>query len=168
MAILATVTMLFSAFTAALLVRRGSPDWIPVALPGVVWASAGVILLSSLALQFSKRSILRADEKASSIWLAVAGALGLLFLVGQVSAWFLLKERGVLLPTSPHAAFFYMLSAVHGAHVIGGLAALAWTLRRSLQGAYSFAMHRGLTQASIYWHYVGAVWIYLLVLLIAV
>jgi cytochrome c oxidase subunit 3 len=74
-------------------------------------------------------------------------------------------EQGVFLPTSPHAAFFYMLSAIHGAHVLGGLGALAWTLRKALKGAYSAHQYRGLSHVAIYWHFVGAIWIYLLLLL---
>jgi cytochrome c oxidase subunit 3 len=80
-------------------------------------------------------------------------------------AWKALIAQGVFLPSSPHAAFFYMLSAVHGAHVIGGLGALGWTLNRAFRGAYTATTHTGLTHAAIYWHFVGALWIYLLILL---
>ncbi len=165
LAVLATVTMLFAAFTAALLVRRGGSDWVPVQLPGIVWANALVILASSGLLEMSRRSLRVGEESLAPLWLGLAGMLGLIFLGGQLVTWSFLMEQGVFLPTSPHAAFFYMLSAVHGAHVLGGLGALAWTLRRALKGTYSAHQHRGVSHAAIYWHYVGAIWIYLLFLL---
>ena len=98
-------------------------------------------------------------------WLWVAGTAGFVFLLGQIGAWYTLAANGVFLPTNPHASFFYMLSAVHGAHVLGGLVALAWTFHRATRGAYTRDDHAGFTHAAIYWHFVGAVWIYLLILL---
>lgn len=163
--VLATVTMLFAALTAALLVRRSGSDWVAVQLPGIVWANALVILASSALLEMARRSLRVGDESLTPLWLGLAGVLGVIFLGGQLVAWSSLMEQGVFLPTGPHAAFFYMLSAVHGAHVLGGLGALAWTLRNALKGAYSAHQHRGVSQAAIYWHYVGAIWIYLLLLL---
>jgi cytochrome c oxidase subunit 3 len=97
--------------------------------------------------------------------LEVTALLGGFFLIGQLAAWFTLVGQGILLPTNPHASFFYMLSAVHGAHVVGGIGALIWTMRRTKQGAYTARNQTGLLHAAIYWHVVGIVWIYVLVLL---
>lgn len=165
MAILATVAMLFAAFTAALLVRRTGTDWMRVPLPSIVWLNTAVLVASSAAVELARACVRRGSTQRSMRWLAIAGVLGLVFLAGQVIAWLMLADRGVFLPTSPHAAFFYMLSGIHGAHVLGGLVALAWTLRRALRGAYTPAHHAGLNHAAIYWHFVGGVWIYLLIVL---
>lgn len=165
MAILATVSMLFAAFTAALLIRRTGTDWTPVELPNIVWLNAVVIVASSVFVEYSKRSLRHDDGAYAPVWLSMGSVLGLLFLAGQWVAWRALIAQGVFLPSSPHASFFYMLSGVHGAHVLGGLAALAWTLNRAFRGAYTATTHTGLTHAAIYWHFVGALWIYLLILL---
>jgi cytochrome c oxidase subunit 3 len=165
MAILATVAMLFAAFTAALLVRRTGADWTPVELPVIVWINAVVIVASSVLVEFSKRALRDGDGAHAPVWLTMGSVFGVFFLVGQLVAWRALIAQGVLLPTSPHAAFFYMLSAVHGAHVLGGLGALTWTLNRAFKGAYTASSHAGLDHAAIYWHFVGTVWIYLLILL---
>ena len=98
--------------------------------------------------------------------LLILYAVGVLFLVGQLAAWYTLVRQGVFLPSSPHASFFYMLSAVHGMHVIGGLGALAWTRGRAGRGAYTAGHHTGLQHTAIYWHFVGLIWVYLLVLLV--
>jgi cytochrome c oxidase subunit 3 len=164
-AILATVGMLFAAFTAALLVRRTGGDWARVDLPPIVWVNATIILASSGAVELARRAVRLGAQPLAVPRLAAGGLLGVLFLAGQILAWRALAARGGFLPTNPYAAFFYMLSAVHGAHVLGGLAALGWTLRRMMRGAYSPAHHAGLTHAAIFWHFVGGVWIYLLVVL---
>jgi cytochrome c oxidase subunit 3 len=141
MAILATVAMLFAAFTAALLIRRTGADWTPVELPMIVWINAVVIVVSSGLVEISKRRLGHGDGESAPLWLSMAAVLGLLFLTGQWVAWRALIAQGVLLPSGPHAAFFYMLSAVHGAHVLGGLGALAWTLKRAFGGGYTASSH---------------------------
>ncbi len=165
MAILATVAMLFAAFTAAVLVRRTGVDWEPVPLPPILWVNTALLLLSSIAVELARRAVRSDRAHQVTRWLAVGGLLGTLFLVGQIAAWRQLAAHGVFLPTNPHASFFYMLSAVHGAHVLGGLGALGWTFRRAAGDAYLRAGPAGLLHVAIYWHFVGGVWLYLLVLL---
>jgi cytochrome c oxidase subunit 3 len=134
-------------------------------LPPVVWANTVVLILSSAAVELARRAV-RADAHAAvQRWLLVAAVLGGLFLGGQVGAWRILSAQGVFLSTQAHAAFFYMLSAIHGAHVLGGQVALGWTLIRARRGAYTSAQYRGLAHTAIYWHFVGGVWLYLLFLL---
>jgi cytochrome c oxidase subunit 3 len=163
---LAGVTMLFAAFASAYLVRRGGPDWQHVALPGVVWANTAILLASSGTLEVARRSKLKLElhtlrtngarvRSSSFSLLAVTTALGVLFLLGQILTWHQLAARGVFLPTNPHASFFYILTGVHAAHLLGGLAYLGWALARP---------GSGLNGVATYWHFLGAVWIGLLVL----
>jgi cytochrome c oxidase subunit 3 len=164
-AVLVTVAMLFSAFTAALLVRRTGTDWSPIAWPPLVWANTGVILLSSWALERARAAARANALRDISLWLAGAAALGLLFLAGQLVLWRALAARGVFLASGPHASFVYLLSAVHGVHVLGGIGALAWTFGRARTGAYTAVRHAGITHTAIYWHFVGVVWLWVFVLL---
>lgn len=166
MVLLATVTMLFTAFTAAILVRRTGTDWVQESLPWIVWANTVTILVSSIALEAARSSVRRGRSvRVSSRWLGGAGVLGILFLVGQVAGWKMFAAQGVFLSDSAYGAFFYMLSAAHGLHVAGGIGALIWTRRRTLAGAYSETQSVGLAHTAIYWHFVGVVWLYLLLLL---
>ena len=165
MALLATVSMLFAAFTASMIVRRGGSDWVPIALPSVVWINTILLAGSTVAVELARAAVRREASDQSVRWLLAGGVLGTLFLFGQVQAWRDWVAQGVFLPTSPHASFFYMLTAIHGAHVVGGLGAILWTLRRSVSGAYTRASHAGLTHMAIFWHFMGAIWVYLLALL---
>ena len=146
-AVLATVGMLFLAFTAAYLERRVGKDWRPFDLPGLVWANTVAILLSSVTVELAKRRIR---------WGYATLLLGALFLLGQIAVWFQLRAAGFFLPTQAFGSFFYMLSGLHGLHVAGGLLALAVALgrRRDL-----------LALTAVYWHFVGGVWIYVLLVL---
>lgn len=164
MAIIATVTMLFVAFTAALLVRRAAADWVRIDLPEILWWNTGVVLASSLPAELGRRALGRGARASAARWVAGTLGLGLAFLAGQGAAWWALARRGVFLPTSPYASFFYLLSAVHGAHLLGGLIALGWCWRRMRMGASS-ASQRGLGHATVYWHFVAGVWLYVFVLL---
>lgn len=165
MTVLATVTMLFAAFTAALLVRRAAMDWVPVGLPPIVWVNAAIILASSVALEAARQAARDGVAPLAAMRMLVALALGVVFLVGQVMAWRALAARGVFLPTTPHAAFFYLLSAVHGLHVVGGLGALAWAVRRLAPATRLPLSRASLTHIAVFWHFVGALWLYLLIVL---
>lgn len=101
MAILATVSMLFAAFTAALLFRRTGIDWVPVPMPAIVWANTLILLVSSGAVELARASVRRDAAQLSIRWLAAATVLGILFLAGQIFAWRMLASRGVFLPTNP-------------------------------------------------------------------
>lgn len=147
-AFLATVVMLFAGFTAAYLIRRTAVDWHPVRLPPLFWLTTAVLLASSATLEAARRT-------RSAWWLRVTVALGLAFVAGQVVAWGQLASAGYYLPTNPHGAFVYVLSGVHGVHVLGGLVALGAVLAT---GGVPLA-------TATYWHAVGAVWVYVLVVL---
>ena len=164
-ALLTTVVMLFTAFTAALLMRRGGHDWVPVVLPNLVWGNAAVILASSIAVEMGRRAIAGANVPLGLTRLAAGVVLGVLFLIGQILAWRVLAARGVFLPTSPHAAFFYLLSGVHGLHVLGGLGALGWAVGRLVRAPHSVLIRASLGQVAVFWHVVGGLWVYLLALL---
>lgn len=148
-ALMAMITMLFVTFTAAMLVRRASPDWRPVSLPQVVWLNTGLLVLSSLTAEAARRS-----GRAAWAWVTIG--LGLTFAAGQGWAWHELNRRGVFLATSPHASFFYMLTAVHGLHLFGGLGAWLHVVARGRRAG-------GVTCA--FWHFLGGLWIYVLIVL---
>lgn len=147
-AFLATVVMLFAGFTSALLIRRTGSDWRHVELPALAYANTLVLALASGLLEFARR-------RPSTLATRVSLALGLLFLASQVQVWRLLDARGLFLSDTPEGAFFFLLSAVHGLHLLGGVVALAWLIARN-------GTPRLL---ALYWHFLGLVWLYVLLLL---
>ncbi len=158
---LATATMLFAGFTSAYLVRQTGSDWRPIPLPPLLWLNTGVILASSFSLE---RGRARLHARSGRRWLLAAWLLGIAFLAGQVMAWKFLADRGVYLPTNPHSSFFYILTGVHGLHVMGGLAALAsvFLIRKHMPAG---RWEQRLKVCATYWHFVGALWLYLFVVL---
>ncbi|MFN7972575.1 MAG: cytochrome oxidase subunit III [Acidobacteriota bacterium] len=153
LAVLSIATMLFTSFTAAYVIRRTSVDWDGLALPGIVWLNTALLLGSSATIEAARR-------RDAGRWLAVTAVLAAGFACGQVVAWRMLTAAGTPLGAGPHAAFFYVLTGVHAAHLAGGLGALWRVMSR---GARAEAVRL----LSIYWHFLAAVWLYVLLLLTA-
>jgi cytochrome c oxidase subunit 3 len=164
MAFLATVTMLFVGFTSALLLRRASPDWRPLQAPSLLFVSSAALVLSSVALASARRRLTSFDLVGSERWLGASGLLGLAFLAAQLLAWRQLAAQGVFLATNPSSSFFYVLTGLHVLHVLGGLG--WWMLAMLKLRRMAFAPGEdGLGLFATYWHYLGALWLYLLALL---
>jgi cytochrome c oxidase subunit III len=164
-AFLAAVAMLFVAFTSAYLARRQEPGWPTIILPGIVWANTAVLLLSSGTFEWARALLRRGDRLGLRRGLGGTAALGAVFVLGQVQAWRELAARGIFLASSPHSAFFYLLTGVHGLHLLGGMAALGVVLARARQNRYTPREHAGVTLCALYWHFMDGLWLYLFVLL---
>jgi len=162
---LATVTMLFAAFTSAYVVRRSGSDWRHVALPSILWINSGVLLASSIAVEFAQRHGARGRWRASTAAMLSAFVLGLVFLAGQVAAWRQMAAAGVYLPTSPHSSFFFMLTGAHAVHVVAALAVLGWGAAGTLAGGHDArAWAARMSLCRTFWHYLGGVWLFLFAL----
>src|SRR5437764_10363845 len=122
--LLTAIVMLFAGLSSAYIVLRGVPAWQNIQLPSLLWTNTAVLLLSSLAIELSRRAILRSDLPSMRRWLSVGGVLGLAFLAGQLAAWRQLVNAGVYLPSTLASSFFHILTGVHGLHMMGGVAAL--------------------------------------------
>lgn len=167
---LAGIVMLFTALTSAYIVRTASSnDWRPLAIPPVLWLSTGVIVVSSLTLEKARRALKHQRDKGYGLWVTVTTVLGVVFLGSQLVAWRQLVRQGVYLSGNPHNAFFYLLTAVHGVHLLGGILALAYLLLRTRQRRDNPAAESrriGTADAvSIYWHFMDGLWVYLFLLL---
>lgn len=170
-AFLVVASSLFALLVSAYSMRMAMADWRALPMPAVLWFSTGLLVLASLALHTAVVAA-RCDELGhlrSS--LLAAGACSLLFLAAQVAAWRELAAAGYFTAANPASAFFYLVTAIHGAHLLGGLVALGRT------SAAAFAVGRdiapkamgGLTLSvelcAIYWHFLLLVWLVLFSLL---
>jgi cytochrome c oxidase subunit 3 len=163
---IAGIVMIFAAFTSALVVRRGlSTDWVPTALPHILFLNTAVLMSSSLTLELSRRSLRARLGSEFARWLYLTVALGLAFVGGQLEAWKELASRGVYLSSNPSSSFFYLLTAAHGIHLLGGIIALLVLGFRTKKLAAIPKNRVAVEVTSIYWHFMDALWIYLLILL---
>ncbi|MBI3932342.1 MAG: cytochrome c oxidase subunit 3 [Acidobacteria bacterium] len=163
-AFLGTVTMLFVGMTSAYMVRRASADWRPLAPPAILWLNTGALLASSAALEVARRRFRGWDLPAARTWVAVTGLLGALFVAGQYGAWRALAAQGIFLASNPHSSFFYVLTGLHGLHLLGGLAWFAAVASR-LRRMTLTPGEDGLRLFAVYWHFLAGLWVYLLLVL---
>ncbi len=171
------IAMSFAALTSALVVRQGSgADWQRFALPRILYLDTLILIASSYTLElarkrFAARALLRSDDGAQAralrsnglYWLNITLTLGLFFVAGQVLAWQRLASQGLFLATSPSSSFFYLLTAMHGLHLLGGVLGLIYVgyrLRHNARNAQT-----SLGTAAVYWHFVDLLWVYLLMVI---
>jgi cytochrome c oxidase subunit 3 len=164
LAFLGTISMLFIGFTSAYILRQASADWRPLRPPSVLWVSTLILACSSVALESARRGLRNWNLAAARRGIVATGVLGFLFLVGQLLGWRALAAQGVFLATNPHSSFFYLLTGLHGIHLMGGLIWLVPVTLRSRRMGYAPGTD-ALGLVALYWHFLGALWLYLVYLL---
>jgi cytochrome c oxidase subunit 3 len=169
--LLVAVLMTFSGLIAAYVViaTNGAIEWKPFNLPIPVWISTGLILVSSITYHIAKKSFDDGDQARARKWLLVTTVLGGTFISSQILAWTELARRGMYVQSNPYAGFFYILTALHAVHVLGGIIALGSVILRSWnETSNEEELLRRRTLAGVtgwYWHFMGALWVVLFLLL---
>ncbi|MCZ4262053.1 hypothetical protein O4G76_14495 [Limimaricola sp. G21655-S1] len=154
---------LFALAGSAVTMRMGYADWFEMRLPRVVWAGTALLALSSLALQAAVFAARRGDGPGLASWIGAGAASMAAFLLAQGLAWARMAETGQGLAATPGASFFYLISGLHGLHILGGLVALARVATRLRRGPGAAAPAVAL--CTIYWHFLLIVWIAMLAIL---
>jgi cytochrome c oxidase subunit 3 len=162
---LAVVGSLFALFISAYSMRMNAGDWRALPVPRLVWFNTGVLVLSSVALQWAHVAARRNDMNGVIVGLCAGGASAVTFLVGQLLAWHQLSVAGYFLASNPANSFFYLITAVHGLHLMGGLVALGRTTAKVWRGAEMTQVRLSVELCAIYWHFLLLVWLVLLGLL---
>src|ERR1700685_4051084 len=130
--VLATVTMTFGAMITVFIGRSAAPlFWGHIQVPKVLWATTCLLLASSAVLEAARRRLQAQDQRAFFRLTAYATGLGLLFLAGQITAWFQILHSGITLANNPHSWFIFLFTGLHGLHIALGLAGLAYLLIRT-------------------------------------
>lgn len=169
------ISMSFAAFTSAMIVRQdASSDWQRFQLPHILYFNTLLLLASSVTLELTRQRIAGIPRSASGLakellasgkyWMYVTAGLGLAFLLGQMLAWRNLAAQGLFLATNPSSSFFYVFTALHGVHLLGGIGGLIYVLCK-LARTRGSVENSGLGAFSIYWHFMDILWVYLLLLL---
>lgn len=162
---LAVVGSLFALFISAYSMRMTMVDWRAVPMPRLLWFNTAVLVLSSVALQGAYVAARRNDIDRVIYGLCVGGASVVIFLIGQLLAWRELSIGGYFLASNPANSFFYLMTAVHGLHLMGGLVALGRTTAKVWHGAPVIQVRLSVELCAIYWHFLLLVWLVLLGLL---
>lgn len=167
-AFLATATFLFSMLFSAYLGdmgHMGMPGWRSLPIPWVLWQNTIFLLLSSVALQGAWVAVRRGNETGLRLGLVAAGILAALFILGQLEAWRQLAAAGIFLATNPSSSFFYLITTLHGLHVLGGLVAWGRTMGSARKGVYTAQNHVGVELCAVYWHFLLFIWLVMFVLI---
>jgi cytochrome c oxidase subunit III len=164
---LGVATSLFVLFVSAYAMRLGLADWTPLPRPRLLMLNTALLVGASLAMQWTVHAARRADGERVRRGLWVSGLLTLGFLAGQLFVWKQLHGAGYFVSSSAATAFFYLFTAVHGLHVLGGLVAWARASARVWRGADPAGMKLGIELCATYWHYLLAVWVVLYALLVS-
>lgn len=182
-----SIIVLFIALTSAYVFRRvggsdpaqNTSDWQPITLPPLLWINTLLLALSSLTLEKARRNLLqrallaplagipgiKPEPQRSLPWLTITLILGNGFLVGQALAWMALQQRGVFLVSNPSSSFFYLLTGAHAIHLTVGILALLYAALTHLFSRRLELKCLVVDVTSWYWHFMGVLWIYILVLL---
>lgn len=179
---LAVITSLFGLFISAYYMRMGyghghglTRDWSAFPEPRILWLNTVLLILGSIAMQWARSAVTRGDADRTRVGLLTGGLLTIAFLVGQFIAWRELRLSGFFTPANPAVAFFYVLTAVHGLHLLGGLTVWARTIVRmrskmgekNVEAIDVLATFRlSVELCTVYWHYLLLVWLALFALLL--
>ena len=165
---LAVVGIVFALLTSGYLIRQVNADWRTMPLPRILWLNTGLLMLGSFSLHRALRAARAHDAGSTRFWLLNAAGATLGFMVGQVVAWQQLVGDGFVLTANPANAFFYLLTGMHGLHILGGLVALgrttvaAWANDAASMGALPLRIEL----CALYWHFLLAVWLVLLMVML--
>jgi cytochrome c oxidase subunit III len=168
--LLAVITSLFGLFISAYWMRmeHAHGDWTPLAVPRLLWLNTALLILSSAGMQWARGAARRAQADRVRVALIAAGVLALAFLAGQLVAWRQLSASGYFMANSPAIAFFYLLTGVHGLHLLGGLFVWGKTVVRMAQaGVELLDVALSVELCTVYWHYLLLVWLVLFALLLS-
>jgi len=164
---LAVITSMFLLFSVSHQMRATYPDWTAVAEPGILWFNTGILALASIVLQLASNAVRRKHNRIARKQLLAGVALTVLFIAGQLIAWKQMLDAGYYAAANPANAFFYMFTAIHAVHLIGGLwfltGAVIWSFRSPPDDR--LPMRVGL--CATYWHYLLLVWLLLFYLLLS-
>lgn len=160
-----SIIMMFAAFTSAYVVRRAAGNWLEFKLPDIFMVNTVVILLSSVTIHLAYKGFLSGKEQQYKNLLIATFVLGLSFVVLQYVGWESMTDIGATFTVNPSSSFIYVISGLHAAHVLGGIAALTVALTHAYVLPYKPTLRRKQRFELVvqYWHFVDILWVYLMV-----
>lgn len=163
-----SIVMMFGSLTSAYIVRQGAGNWLEFRMPDIFFYSTIVMLVSSVTLHGSYWAFRNNREMLYKLLLPLTLVLGIIFVTMQYQGWNALYAIGVALDGNPGGSFFYVISGIHAAHVIGGIFALTVALLHAFMLPYkpTEKRRRRFQLVLHYWHFVDFLWLYLFLFLL--
>jgi cytochrome c oxidase subunit 3 len=158
-----SIVMMFAGLTSAFIVKSNQTSWKPVALPKVFWVSAAVIFVSSITVQMALRSFKHRKMNQYRTLIGTTLVLGVLFIFLQWMGFQQLWQQQVTFKGSGAGQFLYVIFGLHAIHVVGGVIALLVMFIKAFVGKIKLYSSVPVEVAATYWHFVDALWIYLLI-----
>ena len=163
---LAVATSLFALLISAYHMRMMGADWTRLPVPRVLWLNSAVLILASIAMQWTRVAARWGQLDRVKNGLIAGGALTFSFLAGQLWAWQQMDAAGYFLTANPAYSFFYLLTALHGLHLLGGLWVWGRTTAKVLRGVKVGKVRLSVELCTVYWHYLLLVWLVLFAVLL--
>ena len=158
-AFLAVATSFFALLLSAYSLRMELGDWVPLTEPQLLWLNTAVLVLASVAFQWTRNVAVSGRTSQIKPGLLLTGFLTGAFLVGQFIAWQQLNASGQYITSNPSNAFFFLLTGVHGLHILGGMYVWARATVRAFGEHDSAAVSHSVELCTIYWHFLLLVWL---------
>jgi cytochrome c oxidase subunit III len=163
---LVSVVMIFAALTSAYIVRQADGDWLYFQLPDLFWYTSGVIIVSSITMHWALISARKDNLETVKIAIGLTSLLGLLFLIGQFYGWSDLVKNSVYFVGNPSGSFVYVITGLHGVHLVSGVIVLLIVLIATLRYKVHSKNLSLIEMCATYWHFLGGLWLYLFIFLL--
>lgn len=161
-----SIIMIFAALTSAYIVKQGEGNWLEFDLPPIFWINSAVILVSSVTMQIGYFAAKKDNLELVKIFTGITTVLGLAFLVLQFMAWEELVQMGIFFVGNPSGSFLYVLTGMHGFHLITGVIYLLILLISTIRYKVHSKSMVQMEMCTTYWHFLGGLWIYLFMFLL--
>ena len=156
---LAVATSFFALILSASSLRMDFGDWIPLTEPTLLWFNTAVLVLASVAFQWTRNVALNDRVSQMKLGLMASGVLTAAFLIGQMTAWQQLSASGQFLTSNPSNSFFFLLTGTHAIHILGGMYVWGRATLKAYSGGAASAVKHSVELCTIYWHFLLLVWL---------
>jgi cytochrome c oxidase subunit 3 len=160
-----TIIMFFAAFTSAYLVRRAEGNWTEFTIPTIFWFSTGLLIISSIFMHLAYNAARKDDFGRLKQFISITFFSGIIFLIMQYLGWLELQKTGIFLKGNPSGSFYYLITGLHGFHLITGLVVLMFSFYYSFQNQIHSKNLIRIEVCATYWHFLDILWVYLFLFL---
>ncbi|MEO1201405.1 MAG: cytochrome c oxidase subunit 3 [Pseudomonadota bacterium] len=165
--LLAVITSFFALMMSAYSERMELGDWVPLGEPTLLWLNTGMLVLASVAFQWTRNAAVDGIRGRVIPGMFLSGTLTIAFIAGQLAAWKTLTDAGQGVAGSPANGFFYLMTGAHALHILGGLYVWARALVRLLTGREPASVRQSIELCTVYWHFLLVVWLVMFGLLLS-